>query len=328
MKTIKLLFSTAIVLSFTLLACQKEDPEVIIIDNNNPSSTSLIKDFFRDNLEDATQTFSVTPNSYSITGIKGTVITFSSNTFTYSDGTAVNGDFTIELIEAQHKRDMLRLNRQTVSRNGQLLESGGIVYLNATQNGQQLSINDTNPVQASIPSENYLAMDYFTGAEDPNGDFGWDLAIDDTVTTIITDTIGQGGEWSELFIFDFSIDSIGWINCDYFYGTGDPLTSVEVDLPDTYDGSNSMVFVYYSDINSVANMNDPDEDGIFDLGYNYETPIGMEVSFVIVSEIDDEYFYAMITTTITNNHLEIVDAASINGPYTQAEIEAYISALP
>lgn len=330
MKTIKLLFGTAIVLSFTLLACQKEDPTaVIIIDNPNTTPVSLIGDFFKDNLEDATQTFSVNPNSYSITGDKGTIITFGSNTFTYANGNSVVGNFTIELIEAQHKRDMLLLNKQTVTNDGQLLESGGIVYLNATQNGQQLSINDSNPAQASIPSDNYLAMDYFNGGEDANGDFGWDLALDDTVTTnIATDSTGQNGQWGELFLFDFSIDSIGWINCDYFYASGDPLTEVQVDLPDGYDGSNSMVFVYYTNINSVANMNDTDENGTFDLGFSYETPIGMEVSFVIISQIGDEYFFATITTTITDNHLEVVDDTSINGPFTEADIEAFINDLP
>lgn len=324
MKTIKLLFTTAIVLSFTLLACQKEDPEVIIIDNNTPTTpTSMIGDFFKDNLEEATQTFSVTPNSYSITGNKGTMITFSSNTFTYANGNPVSGDFTIELIEAQHKRDMLHLNRQTITTDGQLLESGGIIYLNATQNGQQLSINENNPAQGSIPTNTFLNMDYFTGDEDANGDFGWELDTSNTVTlTEVTDTTGQGG-WGTTY--NFPIPSLTWINCDYFYGS-DPLTPVQVILPDSFNGSNTAVFVYYSDINSIANMSDYDEDGTFDLGFGYETPVGMEVSFVIISEIEGDFFYSIITTNITDNHTEMVN--NLNGPYTEADIETFINTLP
>ena len=43
------------------------------------------------------------------------------------------------------------------------LVSGGIVYVNVSQGGNQLSINDNAPIQASVPSNNYIAMDYFTG---------------------------------------------------------------------------------------------------------------------------------------------------------------------
>jgi hypothetical protein len=325
MKAIKSLFATGIIVSLTLLACQKDDPTVIALPPIlNPTPTSIIGDFFKDNLEDATQTFSVDPNSYSITGDKGTVITFSSNTFTYANGNAVAGNFTIELIEAQHKREMLLLNKQTVTTDGQLLVSGGIVYVNATQNGQQLSINDSNPVQASIPSNDFIAMDYFIGGDDANGDFGWNLSDDNTVTTNTNNVdTGFGG----FFIFDFEIDSMGWINCDYFYSSGDPLTDVEVDLPEEYNGSNTMVFVYYSDINSVANMNDADEDGTFNLGYSYETPIGMDVSFIVVSEIDGSYYYAIVSSTITDNHLEIIDSSAINGPFTAEDMEDFINAL-
>ena len=328
MKTIKLLFSTAIIVSLTLLSCQKDDPTVIILPPNpNPTPTSNVGNFFKDNLEDAIQSFTVNPNSYSVTGNKGTIITYSNNTFTYANGNPVIGSFTIELIEAQHKRDMLLLNKQTVTKDGQLLVSGGIVYVNATQNSQQLSINDSNPVQVSIPTDNYLAMDYFVGGDDANGDFGWDLSVDDTVTTNVTiDSTGQGNEW-ELFLFDFSIDSVGWINCDYFYSSLDPLTDVEVDLPEDYNGINTMVFVYYSDINAVANMNDSDEDGTFNLGYSYETPVGMDVSFILVSEIDGSYYYASVAATITDNHLEIIDSSQINGPFTQEDIENFINTL-
>ena len=170
-------------------------------------------------------------------------------------------------------------------------------------------------------------MDYFVGGDDANGDFGWDLSVDDTVTTNVTiDSTGQGNEW-ELFLFDFSIDSVGWINCDYFYSSLDPLTDVEVDLPEDYNGINTMVFVYYSDINAVANMNDSDEDGTFNLGYSYETPVGMDVSFILVSEIDGSYYYASVAATITDNHLEIIDSSQINGPFTQEDIENFINTL-
>ena len=81
-----------------------------------------------------------------------------------------------------------------------------------------------------------------------------DESEDDTVT-INTNNDGQDTTWLEnIFSYNFEIDSIGWINCDYFYNSTDPLTQVEVVLPDTFNGNNSAVFIYYSDINSVASL--------------------------------------------------------------------------
>ena len=71
----------------------------------------------------------------------GIVYTFGSNTFINILGNPVSGSFNIELVEALTKKEMMLLNRPTFTHSGRLLVSGGVVYLNATQNGQQLSIN-------------------------------------------------------------------------------------------------------------------------------------------------------------------------------------------
>jgi hypothetical protein len=41
-----------------------------------------------------------------------------------------------------------------------------------------------------------------------------------------------------------------------------------------------MVFIFYETINAVANLHDYDEDGTFDLGSGYSTPINMDVTFI------------------------------------------------
>ena len=105
--------------------------------------------------------------------------------------------------------------------------------------------------------------------------------------------------FEDMFSFNFEIDSIGWINCDYFYNSADPLTQVEVVLPNTFNGINSAVFIYYSDINSVASLSDYDADGTFDLGASYSTPVGMDVTFVVISENGGSYFYQSSIATIT-----------------------------
>ena len=328
MKTIKLLFGTALIVSLVLVACKKEDPEVIVlppIDNLTP--TSSIGAFFDNNLESEKQTFTINPTTdYMVTGVNGTTLFFNANTFEDMNGNTVSGPVEIEMIETQSNKDMLLWNRPTTTTSGELLVSGGIVYVNVSQGGNQLSINDNAPIQASVPSDNYIAMDYFTGSEDNDGRFGWELDDTDTVTTNTADTTNWNPNGGGLFTFDFTIDSIGWINCDYFYGT-DPLTGVQVELPDSFNGSNSAVFIYYSNLNSVASLYDSDEDGVFDLGWSYATPIGQNISFVVISEINGSFYYSIVNATIVNGHYEIISSTDMMGPVSSTDIQNAINAL-
>ena len=328
MKTIKLLFGTALIVSLVLVACKKEDPEVIVLPPiDNPTPTSSIGAFFDNNLESEKQTFTINPTTdYMVTGVNGTTLFFNANTFEDMNGNTVSGPVEIEMIETQSNKDMLLWNRPTTTTSGELLVSGGIVYVNVTQGGNQLSINDNDPIQASVPSDNYIAMDYFTGSEDNNGRFGWELDDTDTVTTNTADTTNWNPNGGGLFTFDFTIDSIGWINCDYFYGT-DPLTGVQVELPDSFNGSNSAVFIYYSNLNSVASLYDSDEDGVFDLGWSYATPIGQNISFVVISEINGSFYYSIVNATIVNGHYEIISSTDIMGPVSSTDIQSAINAL-
>lgn len=330
MKTIKLLFSTALIVSLTLIACQKDDPEVITLPPiDNPTSTINISALFDNNLESAKQTFTVNPSTdYMVSGINGTTLFFSANTFEDMNGNTVSGPIEIEMIETQSNKDMLLWNRPTTTTNGDLLVSGGIVYVNVTQGGNQLSINDNAPIQASVPSDNYIAMDYFVGTEDSDGNFGWELDDTDTITTNTADTTTWNPNGGGFFSFDLTIDSIGWINCDYFYGSSDPLTGVQVELPDSFDGSNSAVFIYYNSINSVASLYDSDEDGVFDLGWSYSTPVGMSISFIVISEdTDGDFWYAIVNATIANGHYEIISSTDMMGPVSSTDIQNAINAL-
>ena len=323
-------FHTTLVMIFSVLffvSCEKETETVIIPSNiNSNPNFSQINKFFENNLDDVTQNISVSSSTsnQSFSSDKGIVYTFGANTFINNLGSPVIGNFTIELVEALTKKEMMLLNRPTFTHSGELLVSGGVVYLNANQNGQQLSINDSDPVLVSIPTENYIAMDFFDGSFDNQGGFGWDESEDDTVFTN-TNGNGQDSIFSEnFFSFNFEIDSIGWINCDYFYNSTDPLTQVEVVLPDTFNGNNSAVFIYYSDINSVASLSDYDSDGTFDLGASYSTPVGMEVTFVVISESDGTFFYNFVSTTISQDHVEVISALT---SVTEAELEVLINSL-
>lgn len=300
-------------------ACKKEDdsPNSNNNSNNNNGSNNanIVLDFFKDNLNDAKQITSVdiTTGKY-IYGNYGTYIYISDCSFLDSDGNQVTGIIDFELIEAQTNLDMLKLNRPTFTSDGQLLVSGGILYVNASQNGDVLNINPNCGLEVSMPNYSYNSQDgvmqYFSGDVDLDGVFGWDLEEDDTVVTG-QDTAG----------FYFQIDSVGWINCDYFYDTLSELTGVQVELPSGYDGSNTQAFIYYSSINSLAGLYDSDQDGVFDLGFGYESPVGLSVKFIALSgdSVNDYYYHITNNTATTMNHYAIIP--NMTGPISHADLQ-------
>ena len=310
-------------------ACKKEDDSPNSNNNNNnnnngSNNTNIVLDFFKDNLNDAKQITSVDiTNGNYLFGNYGTSIYISDCSFLDSDGNQVSGIIDFELIEAQTKLDMLKLNKPTFTSDGQLLVSGGILYVNASQNGEDLIINPNCGLEVSMPGY-YLNnqdgnMQYFSGDVDLIGVFGWELEEGDTVTTI------GGGNDSLETGFYFQIDSVGWINCDYFYDTQGQLTGVEVELPNGYDGSNSQCFIYYNSINSVASLYDGNQDGIFTLGTSYSTPIGMDVKFIAISgdSLDNYYYHITSNTTVTVTHYEIIP--NMIGPVTQTDLNMILN---
>ena len=122
MKIIKLLFGIALIFSVVLVACKKEDPEVIVLPPiDNPTPTSSISTFFDNNLESEIQIFTINPSTnYMVTGINGTTLFFNANTFEDMNGNTVSGPIEIEMVETQSNKDMLLWNRPTTTTNGQL----------------------------------------------------------------------------------------------------------------------------------------------------------------------------------------------------------------
>ena len=321
MKTISKQYLTIFMLIALVLfnACKKEDDSPSGNTNNgsNNTNTNIVLDFFKDNLNDAKQVTSLDISAGAwLYGNYGTYIYMSDCSFLDSDGNQVTGTIEFELIEAQTNLDMLKLNRPTFTSDGQLLVSGGILYVNASQNGEDLIINPNCGLEVNMPNYSNNSQDgnmqYFSGDVDLDGVFGWDLEEGDAVTT------GQGGADSAAFFF--LIDSIGWINCDYFYGTQSELTGVQVELPSGYDGDNTQTFIYYSSINSLASLYDFDQDGVFDLGSGYETPVGLSVKFIALSgdSVNDYYYHITSNTATTMNHYEIIP--NMTGPISHADL--------
>lgn len=194
------------------------------------------------------QTFQINPNKkQKIKGKQGTVITIPAGCFGKEDQ-----NIKIEMIECYSIQDMLLNGLSTQTANGKLLETDGMIYLNAmNEEGDTLAIKERE-VRVEMPTKNRKEDIHIFEGEQKNGHIVWNLSNE---TLIIKDSKEQEikgnpntkGEMvdaeeptsdslpsdfyeikRDTITFDksvagdriinyvFNISNLGWINCDRF----------------------------------------------------------------------------------------------------------------
>lgn len=296
-------------------SCKKETPLPTTVPTSFGNDTATL--FFQSNLEDAKQTFTINANTVStITGSKGTVLTFYPNSFVTSSGALVNGTIQIELVEIYTKKDMILFNKQTmgVVEDGLgLLISGGEFNVVAKQNGQTLKLANgmSYTLSAPAPGGTTPEMTLFYGDIDENDQLTW-TRVDSAFVDPNQDT------------YFVSVDSLDWVNLDYFMNNSGPQTTVRVQLPAEYSNPNSSVFLSVDGSNTIAGIYNF-ISGVFTTAPNYQIPIGMNVHFVVINSEGGVLRAKIIPATISDNHLEIVSELNT---VTEAELTTLLNNLP
>lgn len=248
-----------------------------------------------------------------ITGERGTEIHFPADAFVDVDGVLVTGQVEIGIIEILTKSDLLLSGVATES-NGQLLESGGELYIEVLQGGDTLQLNPANGQWSANPVTVKLPRD--TDA-DPNGmilfnqgpRYDGNLLGDDSFTWLVFDESPQAlvGPYS----YDFNIPNFGWINVDKFLSyPPSQLTYVHVRLtPGSATGLQDVaVMVVFENLNAVIGLNyDPAMQwfGTESFSLTPNLPIGESISVVVIAKDaqDNLYFAKQEGITIAANDL-------------------------
>lgn len=103
---------------------------------------------------------------------EGIVFSIPANAFKNKSGD-VNGTVELEVKEAMNPGDIMQAGLSTMS-DGKLLETGGMFYLNARQDGENLSIKPDKGIYTSIPDKNPgKEMMLFEGKRTDNGQINW-----------------------------------------------------------------------------------------------------------------------------------------------------------
>lgn len=317
-----------------IYACEKD------LDNGYQVNDYPSMDAFWEDFGPRQQVFLI--GSYSeniITGENGVIVQIPANAFETKNGVPVDGVVRVEMREMLDAGSMIMADRATVS-NGRLLSSGGQLYLNASQGGQDLRLRDGASVSVNVPTTSVDPnMQLFVG-NDSSGVFNWqatNVSVADTTandTSSTNDTTGTGGGgaggsggWTppitdSLDYYRMQLQQLfNWINCDYFWSDPRPTTSFEVHVPDGHDDSNTKSFVYLPSINSVVPVYRY-SNGVFTVGPGYYLPIGIDAVFVTISYKNNTIYYSISSTTIKQNHIEQVIFKSITKQQLQQLLQS------
>lgn len=302
-------------------SCKKGEQDLNpIIDNGGielQGDAVALKNFFVNNENQAKQKFVIDVASPQlITGSNGVTIQFSANSFEQMNGSTVSGNVDIELIEVLDKKGMIFLDKPTVANSpmGGLapLISGGEFKIIASQNGQQVRLKTGYGYSATVPAPNGVdpSMGIFYG-DTTNDTLIWNQADSAFLQ-------GAGNQYSGYF------DSLGWINCDYFYSDPRPKTFVDVQIPSGFTNQTCKLFVSFDGLNSITSFYNY-SGGVYSSAPGYQLPIGLNVHFVLISIIGGNPHVAIIPATIVNNHLEVVTSLTQT---TIAQFATDINNLP
>ena len=128
-------------------------------------------------LSPTTENFEIKANEETILkGKKGTSIYIPANAFLFEDGTEPKESITIELKESFSLTDMIFENQQTVS-GDRILETNGMIYLNAEADGKKLSIKKGKAFVVGFPKN----------GSDKEMDLFYEYKLNDSVKTWVPD---------------------------------------------------------------------------------------------------------------------------------------------
>ncbi len=152
-------------LSVTFFQCNRNAVvDTLKLGANDPFKNTMVP----------SQTFDIDAKQDNIVeGENGTIVVCPKGCFENAKGEIVEDKVKIELSEALSLENMLLSNLTTTSK-GKQLETGGMIYFNATANGEQLTIRKENPIHIEIPTkEKKPGMMVYKGTRDEEGNMDW-----------------------------------------------------------------------------------------------------------------------------------------------------------
>ncbi len=160
------LVTAAVVIKENFLSKPKEYIEYALNENGNTNWSEADK-----NIE--SQFFKIDPAHDTIIETKsGIIFQIKANTFYDKFGEAEKNKIDLEIKEAMNAYDIIKAGLSTTS-NGELLQTGGMFYINARNGEEVLDINQSKPIDVHVPSGPDKQMSLFDGERLKDGTINW-----------------------------------------------------------------------------------------------------------------------------------------------------------
>ena len=291
-----------------------------------------------DALADLTQEFQFDASGMGVfTTESGTQISINGACLS-KNGNAVTGQVAVEIIELYDRGNMLLTNKTTMGRmmDGKkaVMISGGEFFVNATQEGEQLTLGCNMqvviPVDLTGGADNLMSLWKGTVGEDcdtniPCDDIIWD-EIRDEEGNMPGIEIGKGIAQGDAYYTFFQ--EFGWTNVDRFASDPRPKTGLLVDVPEGFNDENSAVYISYDgEPNALAFLDKYDEDQELFTEHYGQIPIGLEAHVIFVSEDNGNWLYAIKAVTIVADGT-ISFVLSETATASDEQLKALINNLP
>jgi hypothetical protein len=315
-----------ILLVLAVSGCQKEfsgeNPIVQLPqgwNTNDPSATTHEARQALNNLQTA-------GSSYTFNNLIGTlaVINFPLSVlvppscFVKLDNSAVSGNVELKIIKATTYAEMMAHNLATVTSTS-LLSTDGMLKISATQNGAPLKIAPGKKISLNFPRTSNNNFQAFSGVVNNTlvNDISWT-----TNSNWITDTITAGGQ-PTLGGTRIQIDSMQWVNCDYFYTTTNP-TNTYLKVPAGFGNTNTVCYAIFKDEKIMVGLYSNPINQHFWQGQSYKVPMNKNITMVAVAKKDNKIYFGKVSGVTTSNATHTI--ASME-EVTQADLQIRLNSL-
>jgi hypothetical protein len=231
-------------------------------------------------------------------------IVIQGGSFVYDNGEPVQGEIEILASEYYEAKDILKYDLPTVTTTGELLQSHGVFYIDAMQDGKSLKIREGRTLEFYVPDEGASSESALFNAivDVETGESSWLQVSNDTSirTASWQDSSGQ----EDVFGYIFNTSELSWINIDEFIDI-QSRTELCITLPEGNIHSNTRVFLVYEDIASIQTLNVlGDEMNIFCSG-QATLPMEYEVTILVIAHRGPEHYEAATQRIIIAPNLDI-----------------------
>ncbi|WAC03831.1 hypothetical protein N7U66_10685 [Lacinutrix neustonica] len=298
-KNLKRVFG-ALLLTAIFFSCETND-DTAPIDTGEVLNYNDIQGFFEANgVQD--QTFSIDASAGgSVTGEEGTVVIFPPNTFVDGNNTPVTGMVEVAIKEIFKPSRMILSNKPTnainFSSENTFLLSEGETEVKISKNGNPLEIANGTNYQIAVPSAGGLDLDILP--------FAGTVSTQEGIVWNATSDVGANGNNMQYvsspasYIYD--VFETGWSNCDKFYNYPGTKTTNYINLSNSPNPSETVVFLIFEENNlpAVVKFSTPYTNGL--QSYIDMLPEGLAVTYIAITLLNNQQYLAVEDLVIADD---------------------------